>query len=145
MVQAPAPSLGPTGGHDGSARLSVHLSVTAGPRLVDTVAKVSEPSCTLLAPIAKPISTAPAPAARATMPIVPAGSLGHLLIAFVLTSLGQCARGITLFTFVREPMNDPGLSFDCHRRCASAPWARSARYVDGHTRPVTTPFASADY
>ena len=122
------------GGHVGSAGLSVHLSVTTGPRLAETAAKVSEPSCTLLEPIAKPISTAPAPAARATMPIVPAGSLGHLLIAFVLTSLGQCARG-----------NDPGLSFDCHRRCASAPWARSARYVDSHTRPVTTPFASADY
>jgi hypothetical protein len=78
----------------------VHLSVTAGPRLAETVAKLSEPSYTLLAPIAKPISTVPAPAARATMPIVPAGSLGYLLLAFVLTSLDQCARGITLFTFV---------------------------------------------
>ena len=117
----------------------------AGPRLAEAVAKVSEPSCTLLAPIAKPISTAPAPAARATMPIVPAGSLGRLLIAFVLTSLGQCARGITLFTFVREPMNDPGFSFDSHRSCTSAPSARWSRGVDGHNRPVTTPFAVADY
>src|ERR1700678_1614493 len=100
-VQRHAPahfaSLGPIGGHDGSAGLSVHLSVTAGPRLAEAVAKVSEPSCTLLAPIAKPISAAPAPTARATMPIVPAGSRGHLLIAVVLTSLDQCARGITLF------------------------------------------------
>jgi hypothetical protein len=64
----------------------VHLSVTAGPRLTETVAKVSNASCTLLAPIVKPIRTAPAPAARPTLPIVPTGSLRHLLIEFVLTS-----------------------------------------------------------
>jgi hypothetical protein len=47
-------------------------------------------------------------ATGATMPIVPAGSLGHPLIPCVLTSLDRRARGITLFTFVRKPMNDPG-------------------------------------
>jgi hypothetical protein len=122
----------------------VHLSVTAGPRLAEAVAKVSDASCTPLAPIAKPISTAPAPAARETIPIVADGFLGHLLIAFVLTSLGQCARGITSYTFVRDPMNDPGLSFDSHRSSMSAPSARWSRGVEGHTRPVTTPFAVAD-
>ena len=102
----------------------MHLSATAGPRLADAVANVSDPPCTLLAAIAKPISTAPAPAARATMPIVPTGSLGHLLIAFVLTSLDQCARGITHYTFVSKPMNDPGFSFDSLRSCALVVAAR---------------------
>ena len=98
----------------------MHLSATAGPRLADTDAKVSAPSCTLLAPIAKPISTAPAPAARATMAIAPTGSLGHLLIAFVLTSLDECARGITPYTFVRKPMNSPGWSFGSLRSCSQS-------------------------
>lgn len=137
-------SAGPTGGHVGSAGLSVHLSATAGPRLAETEAKVSEPSCTPLAPMAKPISKAPAPAVRATVPIVPAGSLGHFLIAGVPTSVDQRVRGITLHTFVRKPMNDPGLSFDSHRSCTSVPSARRSRGADGHNRLVTTPFAVTD-
>ena len=39
--------------------------------------------------------------------MVPRPPLG----SFVRTSFDRCARGITLSSFVRKPMNDPGLSF----------------------------------
>ena len=62
-------SPGFVGGHEGSAGLSVHRSVGTGALSIETVWNVSEASCKLLAPSAKPTTTAPTPAALATMPI----------------------------------------------------------------------------
>jgi hypothetical protein len=61
-------SAGFVGGHDGSAGLSVHRSAGTG-RLSDAVWKASEAPGKLVAPSAKPSTTAPAPAALVTMPI----------------------------------------------------------------------------
>lgn len=129
-------SFGFKGGHEGSAGLSVHSSVGTGALSIETVWNVSEASCKLLAPSAKPTTTAPAPAAFVTMPIE---------CAYFVGKLGRCAGGITRSSLVRKPMNHPGLGFVSSRRGTSAPRARCSGEADGHNRLVTKPFAVADY
>ena len=109
-------SPGPDGGHEGSAGLSVHRSVGTGDRSIETVWNVGEASCKLLAPSAKPTTTAPAPAALATMPIE---------CAYFPIKLCDWVWGITHFTFVSKPMNAPGSSYGSVRKCSSAPHAPS--------------------
>jgi hypothetical protein len=107
-------SPGLVGGHEGSAGLSVHRSAGTGDRAIEAVWNISEASCKLLAPRANPTTTAPAPAAFATMPIE---------CAYFPIKLCDWVGGITPLTLLRKPRNAPGPSYGSPRKCSSAPHA----------------------
>jgi hypothetical protein len=105
-------SLETKGGQEGSAGLSVQRSVGTGARSIEAVWNVSEASGKLLAPSAKPTTTAPAPAALAKMPIE---------YPYFPNKFCEWAWGIILFTFVSKPMNAPGPGYGAPRKRSSAP------------------------